>query len=317
MDKRFLVTGADGFVGGALCSYLLSKDVMVAGSLRYEQLNVPPGIKAKVVGDINAETQWEDALNGIDVIIHTAARVHVMNEGTVDPLAEYRKVNVEGTAKLAKAAVQKGVKRFVYISSIKVNGELTYDGKPFRADSDPEPLDPYGISKLEAEEELKNISKDTEMEIVIVRPPLVYGPGVKANFHKMICWVMKGVPLPLGSVNNKRSFIALENLVDFLYRCAIHPKAANETFLISDGHDMSTSELLKKVAIAVGKRHRLFPFPVFILAVIGTVFRKKHVVSRLIGNLQVDSSPAFNMLEWKPVISIDEALKKVVEGYVS
>mgnify|MGYP001555677476 CR=1 FL=1 len=314
---NFLVTGADGFVGNALCQYLLSEGKNVSGSLWHEGLSVPVGVNATVVGDLNSETKWEKVLNGIDVVVHTAARVHVMNEGSVDPLSEYRKVNVEGTAKLAKSAAQEGVKRFVYISSIKVNGELTSDGKPFKVDSDPVPLDPYGISKFEAEEELKKISKDTGMEFVIVRPPLIYGPGVKANFHKMISWVMKGVPLPFGSVKNKRSFIALENLVDFLYRCAIHPKAANQTFLISDGRDMSTAELLKKVAIAVGKRHRVFPFPVFILAAIGMVFRKKDVVSRLIGNLQVDSTPAFSLLGWKPVISIDEALKKVAEGYFS
>ncbi len=314
---RFLVTGSDGFVGSAMCNYLLSKSEEVVGSLRNEGLDAPIGIDAKVVGDLNSETYWEDALNGVDVVIHTAARVHVMSDESVDPLSEYRKVNVDGTVNLARNAAKKGIKRFIFISSIKVNGELTQDGNPFRADIDSMPLDPYGISKFDAENELKKISKETGMEFVIVRPPLIYGPGVKANFKKMVGWIAKGIPLPLGSIENKRSFVALDNLVDFLYRCATHSKAVNHTFLISDGHDLSTTELFKKVAFALGKRPRLLPVPVFILTAIGVVFRKADVVSRLVGNLQVDSTPAFELLGWRPVISVDNALKKVVEGYHS
>lgn len=311
---NILVTGADGFVGSALCKQLLEQGENVIGSVRYHQQIVPVGIKRIIIGDINSETCWDEALESVDVVIHTAARVHVMNDGSTDPLAEYRRINVEGTLNLARQAASAGVKRMVFISSIKVNGEETALGAPFSEQDAPAPVDPYGISKLEAETGLREIAAQAGMDVTIVRPPLVYGPGVKANFLSMIHWVNKGVPLPFGDVNNKRSFVALENLVDFLYCCAKHPRAANQTFLISDDQDVSTTDLLKKVAHALGKPSRLVPVPKSILLFLGGLLRKKAVVSRLLGSLQVDISPAKESLGWKPLVSLDQGLKKIAEA---
>ncbi len=314
---KILVTGADGFVGKALSEYLLGKGEVIKGSVIDGNKDVADGVAPVISGNIGSKTDWSDALCGIEYVIHTAARVHVMEDQSSDPLTEYRKVNVEGTKKLAEQAAAEGVKRFVFISSIKVNGEETSIGKPFRESDIPSPVDPYGVSKLEAEKCLHEIGARTGMEVVIVRPPLVYGPGVKANFRKMIGWVKKGIPLPLGAINNKRSFIALDNFVDFLYCCLEHAKAANRVFLISDNYDLSTTELLKKIAISFDIKSILLPVPVVILISMGNILRKKSVVSRLVDNLQVDSSQAMELLGWKPMVSVDEALKKVAVSYAN
>lgn len=314
---RLLVTGANGFVGSALCEYLLINGERVKGSLWHVDSQVSEGVDPVIVGELNAQTVWGDALVGVDVVIHTAARVHVMADVATDPLTEYRRVNVAGTLNLACQAAEAGVKRLVFISSIKVNGEETILDHPYGPTDIPAPVDPYGASKLEAEEGLRQIAEQTGMEVVIVRPPLVYGPGVRANFLSMMRWLNRGVPLPLGRTNNKRSLVALENLVDFLYCCALHPGAANQTFMVSDGEDLSTAELLKRMAAALGKRANLIPLPQSILYLLGSIVGKKQVVSRLLGSLQVDSSAAREVLGWQPVISVDRALEKVAKAYVN
>lgn len=269
------------------------------------------------MNDLLASTNCSEAVENIDVLIHAAARVHVMMKNTVDPLAEFRKINTEGTLNLARQAAEQGVRRFIFISSVKVNGETTSIGKPFGPTDNDIPTDPYGLSKYEAEQGLLRIADETGMEIVIIRPPLVYGPNVKVNFASMMRWVSKGIPLPLGAIENKRSLVALENLSDFIIHCIDHPKAANEVFLISDGEDVSTTELLKKVAKAFGKKAKLLPIPVSFMTFAATLIGKKAVATRLFGSLQVDSAKARELLGWKPVITMDEQLKKTAEVYIS
>lgn len=316
VKENYLVTGSDGFVGRALVSYLLTKGETVRGSLWKPNEEVLEEIETIVVGSVDSDTDWAEALDSVDVIIHTAARVHMMNDDVVDPLAEFRKTNVEGTLNLARQAAQTGVKRFVFISSIKVNGESSLSKRVFTANDEPPPIDPYGISKYEAETGLKKISEETGLEVVIVRPPLVYGPGVKANFLAMMKWIKKGIPLPLGCINNRRSLVALDNLVDFLYCCATRPEAANRTFLISDNDDLSTSELLRKVAMAMGKKPFLIPVPVSWINFLAKFLGKGQVADRLLGSLQVDSSPAREILGWKPVVTVDQGLKKTVDYFL-
>ena len=249
---KVLVTGASGFVGSSLCAHLITKGHAVRGAVRSTSDKPLPGVDVRVVSDLSADTNWSEALTGINVVVHCAARVHIMNEASVDPLTAFRKANVKGTACLVKQAVDKGVRRFVYISSVKVNGEVT-DGNPFRADDNPAPEDYYGISKWEAEQALRGIADETNLEIVIIRPPLIYGPGVSANFLRLMQGVMLGVPLPLGAINNSRSLVALENLVDLIETCLDHPEAVDQTFLVSDGEDLSLKSLLQRLALALGK----------------------------------------------------------------
>jgi nucleoside-diphosphate-sugar epimerase len=250
-------------------------------------------------------------------VIHTAARVHIMDDSAADPLTEFRKVNTAGTLNLARQAADAGVKRFIFISSIKVNGEMTLVDQPFKPNDNYIPTDPYGLSKYEAEQGLLTIAKETGMEVVIIRPPLVYGPEVKANFSSMMKWINRGVPLPFGYINNQRSLVALDNLVDFIIHCIDHPKAVNEVFLISDGEDVSTSILLRKVAKAFGKKPKLIPVPVWLMTLAAKLIGKGDVATRLFGSLQVDSSKARELLGWKPVITMDEQLKKTAEAYLS
>jgi len=313
--NRILVTGATGFVGNAvLCQLSLSSVGSLVAGLRKQTHGLPQGVEPIVVGDLLAGTDYSPVFkHDVDVLVHCAARVHIMDDHTTDPLAEFRKVNVAGTLNLAKQAAKAGVKRFVFISSIKVNGEAT-DGVPFTADDKAMMSDPYGVSKYEAEQGLLKVSQETGMEVVIIRPPLIYGPSVKANFQKMMQWMKQGVPLPLGAVYNKRSLVALDNLVDFIVLCTHHPKAANEIFLISDGEDVSTTELLRKVAKAMGKKAHLLPVPVGLMMFVAKLVGKEDVANRLFGSLQVDSSKARKLLGWKPVIGMDEQLRKTVKG---
>ena len=234
--KTILVTGATGFVGTALCEVLLEQGFKVRAAVR--KVDSQTASNAVSIGEINSNTDSVDALSEVDTVIHLAARVHVMNVTATDALAAYRKVNVEGSVHLAQVAVKAGVKRFIFLSSIKVNGESTPPGHPYSPEDIPAPVDPYGISKLEAEIALQQLAKETTLEVVIIRPPLIYGPGVKANFKNMLSIVNKGLPLPLGAIHNKRSLIALDNLIDFIICCINHPAAANETFLVSDGVDV-------------------------------------------------------------------------------
>ncbi len=272
------------------------------------------GVRQVQVGDLLPNTDWSMALQGIDGVVHCAARVHVMQDDVTDPLQAYREVNVNGTLNLARQAAQAGVGRFVYVSSIKVNGEATQPGRPFTADDVPAPLDPYGVSKLEAEQGLRNIEAQTSMEVVIVRPPLVYGPGVKANFESMMRWVARGIPLPLGAIHNARSMVALDNLVDLLVTCLTHPAAAGKTFLVSDGEDVSTTELLRRTAQTMGKKAFLLPVPASVLELGASLLGKRAVAQRLCGSLQVDIEKTRRLLGWSPPLTLDQGLKKAVEG---
>ena len=312
---NILLTGATGFVGEPVTNKLAEyKCCNVVAAVRKNSKKLFSNVKQIVFGDLLSVATWEKHLLGIDVVIHIAARAHIMSDTALDPLLEFRKMNVEVTLNLAAQAAQAGVKRFVFISSIKVNGEATDEGSCFTPDDAYITSDPYGISKREAELGLRNIADETGMEVVIVRPPLVYGPGVKANFGSLMKWIKRGAPLPLGAVHNKRSFVALDNLVGFIIVCTKHPKAANQTFLIADGEDVSTTTLLKKIAQAFGKKAILISVPVIAMKCVAQLMGKADVADRLFGSLQVDISKARELLGWESVVTMDEQLKKSVLG---
>ncbi len=313
--KRLIVTGANGFVGRALCTEALVRGIEVLGAARhYGQL--PVGVKSIAVGDIDHKNDWQNVLVGCDVVIHLAARVHVMQEYSENPLAEFRCVNVAGTERLARSAVAAGVKRFIFVSSIGVNGLLTGPNTKFIEADIPLPHNAYALSKWEAEQVLHQVAKETGLEVVIVRPPLVYGAGVKGNFAQMIKVLKLGLPLPLATIHNQRSFIYVKNLVDALILCATHPLAADNTYLVSDNEDLSTSELLRKLSIDLGVSPRLFSCPEFILKYAGKLFGKSDQVARLVGSLQIDSSRIRNELGWQPPFTVDEGLKATVNEIV-
>lgn len=312
------VTGANGFVGQALARHLADNGHQVRAYVRRPERLVPAiGIATVLAPDLGFKADWQfRPRDAIDVVVHTAARVHVMQDGVADPLEEYRRVNVAGTVALARQAAQVGVKRFVFLSSIKVNGESTAVGQPFTADDVPVPEDSYGTSKHEAEQLLLQIAAETGMEVVIIRPPLIYGPGVKANFESMMRWLARGVPLPLGAVrSNRRSLVSLDNLVDLLLTCIDHPAAVNETFLVSDGVDLSTADLLRRVGNAIGRPARLLTVPPVLLRAAAMLLGKGDMVQRLLGDLQVDISHTCKTLGWKPPISVDEGLRRAVKGF--
>lgn len=268
------------------------------------------------MGSLSSETDWTVALRSVGQVVHLAARVHVMNDKSSDPMAEFRRVNVEGTGSLARQAAAAGVRRFVYISSIKVNGEFTEVGLPFTADDAPAPEDPYGVSKHEAEQALRQIAADTGMEVVIIRPPLVYGPGVKANFESMMRWLSRGVPLPLAAVTqNRRSLVALDNLVDLIMTCLSHPAAANQTFLVSDGEDLSTADLLRRMGTALGYPARFVYVPLSMLKLGARLVNKPGIYQRLCGSLQLDIANTRRLLGWSPPVSVDEGLRRAAEGF--
>lgn len=310
-----LVTGATGFVGQFLCKRLLSEKLTVRGTLLpFESpSSLAAGVDPVRIEPLGTHTTWDHALAGIDTIIHLAARVHIMDDPSADPLVEFRKANVEGTVQLAREAVKAGVKRLVFVSSIKVNGEEAT--APYTAESDPHPSDPYGISKWEAEQALRRIETDTGLEIVVVRPTLVYGPGVKANFLNMMKIIMKGIPLPLASITNKRSLIFVGNLVDALTVCATHPAATGKTYLVSDVEDLSTPELIRRTAAALGAPVRLFPFPPAFIRIAGKLTGKALAVDRLLGSLVVDSSKINKELGWKPQFRMEEGLRVTAEWF--
>jgi nucleoside-diphosphate-sugar epimerase len=309
-----LISGANGFVGRSACERSLAAGMRVRGATR-QALQLPSGVEAVVVPGLGSPGGWTTSLTGCDAVVHTAARVHVMHDEMADPLTEFRRVNVDGTLHLALQAATAGVRRFVFVSSVKVNGEGTAAGYPFTAASVSAPEDPYGISKMEAEQGLRQIAAETGMEVVIVRPPLVYGPGVKANFAAMMRAVQRGLPLPLASVtHNRRSFVALDNLVDLLITCVDHPAAANQTFLASDGEDLSTADLLRRLGQAINRPARLFPVPPSLLQFCANLLGKGDMAQRLLGNLQVDISHTRNTLNWTPPISVDEGLRRAAAG---
>lgn len=310
-----LVTGANGFVGSALCARLRKDGAPVRGAVRLSNVRAG-GTEGVTIDGLASDTDWSEALKNVEQVVHLAARVHVMNDKSSDPFAEFRRVNVEGTAALARQAAAAGVRRFVFLSSVKVNGEFTEAGQPFTADDVPAPEDPYGVSKHEAEQLLRQIADETGMEVVIIRPPLVYGPGVKANFAAMMRWLARGVPLPLAAVNeNRRSLVALDNLVDLIMTCLHHPAAANQTFLVSDGEDLSTAQLLKRMGAAMGHPARLFYVPPALLKLGATVLNKPGIYQRLCGSLQLDIAKTRQLLGWTPPVSVDEGLRRAAEGF--
>ena len=320
MTTKITVTGASGFIGHALCKALSDKKLAVHGILRSPHVSkskLISGIEYLSVGDIWAQSDWSATLSEVDCVIHTAARAHRMNETKADALAAYRAVNVEGTRNLAEHAADAGVSRFIYLSSIKVNGEQTISGASFFSGDNAFPEDAYGISKREAEQALYEVSARTGLEVVIIRPPLVYGPGVKGNFLSLLSWLDKGIPLPLGAIHNQRSLVAIDNLIDLIITCISHPAAANQTFLVSDDEYLSTTELLRRMSKALCKPARLIPVPSPLLQLGAKFLGKQDFAQRLLGNLQVDISHTKEKLDWTPPVSVDEGLNKTAEWFLN
>jgi nucleoside-diphosphate-sugar epimerase len=308
-----LITGAAGFVGARLVSVLqTSHKFSVRAAMRRLPDDRAPTPDKVAIGDIGPGTDWHQALASIDVVVHLAARVHVMRDEASDPLQSFLRTNTEATLQLARQAAQSGVKRLVFLSSVKVNGERTSVGRPFRAGDAAAPEDAYAISKHRAELGLLDIAAATGLEVVIIRPPLVYGPGVKANFAALMNAIARGVPLPLGLVQNQRSLVALDNLVDLIVCCIAHPRAAGQTFLVSDGEDLSTCELVRRLAHAMRRPARLLPVPVWALKVGATVLGKPALAQRLCDNLQVDMAATRDRLDWTPPLSVDEGLRRAL-----
>jgi nucleoside-diphosphate-sugar epimerase len=312
---RVVVTGGRGFIGRSLVSALQAKNLDVLSVVRANSASQEHKPFEACIDRLDGSTNWLMVLEGADVVVHLAARAHIMQDEALDPLAAYRSTNTQGTLNLAFQAAQMGVRRFVFVSTLKVNGEQSVQGQPFRFDDVPNPQDPYGQSKYEAELGLRKIASDTGMEVVIVRPPLVYGAGVKGNFASLFRWVTKERPLPLaGVVGNKRSLVGLDNLIDLLATCVSHVSAANQTFLVSDGEDLSTAELLSRLGCAMGKRARLLYVPPSWLSFLASLLGKGAVAQRLLGNLQVDITHTCETLGWRPPVSVDEGLRRTVQN---
>jgi nucleoside-diphosphate-sugar epimerase len=312
--NRFLVTGANGFIGRQLCAEIVRRGCQVKTALRRPDLPQNGG-EPVIIGQIDGQTNWTEALRNTDVVIHLAARVHAMHDDAANPLEEFRRVNVAGTEHLARSAAAAGVKRLVYVSSIKVNGDVTSEGTKFTETDNPFPQAPYAISKLEAEQALHRVAAETGLEVVIVRPPLIYGAGVKGNFAQMLKVLAKGMPLPLASVRNLRSLVYVENLVDALIVCATHPAAAGQTYLVSDGEDISTPALLGRLGAAMCHPARLFPCHPALLKLAGRLSGKSDHVERLLGSLQVDSGKIRRELDWTPPHSLQQGLQATAEWY--
>jgi nucleoside-diphosphate-sugar epimerase len=310
--RRILLTGATGFVGGAVLKRLCVDGFGATAALRHEAVDLPSSVMRCMINGVDSDTDWSAALRGQEVVVHCAARVHVMHDTTEDPLKAFRAINVDGTLNLARQAVVEGVHRFVYLSSIGVNGAQTAPGKSFSEADQSKPHNAYPLSKWEAEQGLMRIADETGLEVVIIRPPLVYGYNAPGNFGSLTRAVQRGWPLPLGAVHNQRSLVALDNLVDFIITCITHPQAANQTFLVSDGQDLSTTELVRGMAQAAGVPARLLPVPVWALQAGATLLGKGDAVQRLCGNLQVDISKARNLLGWVPPVSVSEGLRRAM-----
>lgn len=309
-----LLTGSTGFVGSVLLTEVKKlPEFHVVSAVR--SAVSPASDDVVVVGNMGGTTDYSVALNGVDVVVHAAARAHIMRDEVADPLAEYRKVNVEGTLNLAKQAVAAGVKRFIFISSIGVHG--LNSSRPFKETDSEAPHDAYAISKYEAEQGLRKLSTETGLEVVIIRPPLVYGGAAPGNFRSLINLASKSVPLPFGSVNNHRSMVYVVNLVSFIIRCIQHPAAANHTFLVSDGEDVSLRKLVTYIRLCLGRSPRLLPVPVGLFKLAGALTGKRGVVDRLVGDLQVDSSKARSLLEWEPPFTVSQGIEATVADFMS
>ena len=312
MSARVLITGGLGFVGKAVVAGALTRRFSVCATSRQKIFQPDKRVEYVQVGDLGLVTDWSLALQGVHSVVHCAARAHVLHETAVDPQAAFRLVNVDGTLNLARQAVAAGVKRFVFLSSIGVNGIQTAPGESFSEADSPHPHNAYALSKWEAEQGLRRMADQTGLEVVIIRPPLVYGLGAPGNFGALMRAVQRGWLLPLGAVHNQRSLVALDNLVDFIIRCTTHPQAANQTFLVSDGQDMSTTELVRGMAHAAGRTARLLPVPVGALQAVATLLGKGDVVQRLCGNLQLDISKTRTLLGWAPSVTVEEGLRRAV-----
>ena len=308
-----VMTGATGFIGRQLQVRLDVNSYVAISTQRRAQSGFTASLNSFVIGDINDTTNWSAALHGADAVVHLAARVHVMRDRSHDPLTEFRCVNTDGTLNLARQAAAAGLRRFVYLSSIKVNGEATHYGCPFTPNDLAAPQDPYGISKHEAEVGLCEIARTTGMQVVIIRPTLVYGAGAKGNFKSLIKLVARGLPLPLASIQNRRSLVGIDNLIDFIIACLEHPSAANETFLVSDGEDLSTPDLIRRMARAMDRPARLLPIPKSVLIAAAAMLGKRDMAQRLCGSLQVDISKSRALLGWNPPVSVDEGLCRAVK----
>jgi nucleoside-diphosphate-sugar epimerase len=315
VPSRLLITGASGFIGRALTLQAVARGLPLRIALRRPDVDLAAGFETARISGLDADTEWGAALDGVAVVAHCAARAHVLREVSSDPLAEFRRVNVQGTLNLARQAIRAGVRRFIFISSIGVNGSETHL-EPFTADDVAAPSSPYAQSKYEAESGLRLLSKEAGLELVVIRPPLVYGPGAKGNFEIMIRWIERGIPLPLGAIHNKRSLVALDNLVDLVLLCLQHPAASNQTFLVSDGEDLSTTELLRRLGQALRKPVRLVPVPSMLLKAAAFIAGKSDIAQKLIGSLQVDSSHTRKLLNWSPPVSVSEGLSRVAAAIV-
>ena len=313
--QRILITGANGFVGRALCDAALARGYDVKAATR-TPCRFNDGIESAVVGSVDGKTDWGSALQGVDVVIHLAARVHVMRESALDPLAEFRRINTVGTEHLARSAAAAGALRLVYVSTIKVNGEETPGERRYSELDSAAPQDPYGVSKWEAEQALHTVARESGLQVAIVRPPLVYGAGVKGNFAQMMRAVARGVPFPFATVNNRRDLLYVGNLVDALLICAAHPAAAGQTFLLSDGEPVSTPELLRRLAQALGVADRVFPFPPTLLKLAGRLAGKSAQMERLAGSLQIDSGKIRRELDWRPPYSLQQGLQATAAAAV-
>ena len=321
MTDRVLITGADGFVGNAVCRRLLESGLTPRAGLRNASLwpalrEATAGLdEFAVIGDLGANPDLRSALEDVSAVVHLAARVHVMNDTALNPLHEFQRINVGGTAAVARAAAAEGVRRFVFVSTVKVNGESTA-GRPFTEGDLPAPQDPYAVSKWEAEEALRCVSAETGLEVAIIRPPLVYGPGVRANFLCLMRMVERGLPLPLPDTNNRRSLIGVENLADCLVRCVMHPGAANHTFMVSDGQDVSTHELVVRLAPLLGRSARFLPVPESVLRLAARLVGKRSALDRLLSSLEIDSRKVRRTLEWEPPVTLGCGLEATARWYL-
>jgi len=311
--KRILVTGASGFVGRRLCAHLVNEGWQVRAAVRGTSVTpLAGGIDGHLVPDIGPETDWSEALSGVEAVVHLAARVHVMHESAMEGLREHRRVNTEGTAALARAAARAGVQRFVYLSTIKVNGERTLD-RPFTEADAPAPVDAYGRSKLEAEQALARIAADTGLPATVFRPPLIYGPGVKGNFRRLISLVQRRIPLPLGSISNARSMLGVDNMVSAIAAALRRAQPLTGTFLISDGQDLSTPELVHWIGAAMGRHPLVFPCPPSLLLAAASLAGKGEEARRMLESLRIDSGKLRQELQWNPPVGVDAGIAAAVQ----